>query len=117
MKTIAYISLLFIFFYSCESATHVDKEEAIEEKVQERLAEFERVITARCQKKILEEAEALADSIILERARLLTDSLTKPEKPGRPERPATMRIKDSLFQLAPLFKETEVVPASSTLKQ
>ncbi len=89
---------------------------AIEEKVQERLAEFKRVITTRCQKKVLEEAEMLADSIILERARLLTDSLEKPEKPNRPERPETMRVRDSLLRLAPLFDSTQVTTASSTLE-
>jgi len=117
MKAIVYISLLFLFMGSCESATHVDKEVAIEEKVQERLAEFKRIITTRCKKKVLEEAEKLADSIILERARLLTDSLAKPDKPSRPEKPETMRIKDSLLQLAPLFDSTQVTTASSTLEQ
>lgn len=117
MRILTYISFLFIFFCSCESATHVDKEQAIEEKVEERLAEFKRIITARCRKQILEEAEVLADSIVMERARLLTDSLAKPEKPIRPERPEKMSIKDSLLQLAPIFDGTDIRPASSTLDQ
>lgn len=117
MKIIIYISLLFFFFSACESATYVDKEGAIEEKVQERLAVFKKSITSRCKKSILKEAEALADSIILVRARLLTDSLTKPNKPSRPEKPATIRVKDSLLILAPLFSDTtKITPASSTLE-
>lgn len=118
MKAFLFILCLGLFFTTCESATHIDKEAAIEEKVQERLSNYKHIISQKCRKAILEEASAMADSIILERAKILKDSIERPEKPDRPEKPEVLEIKDSLT-LAPLFEstDTETKPASSTLKE
>ena len=95
--------LLFLsFFTACESATHVDIDAVIAEKVQERLVEFESIINRRCKDRALEEAGLLADSIIIEQARSKKDTLDRPLKPLRPDQPTLLQLKDSL-ELAPLF--------------
>ena len=104
MKRITYLYLLFFFLggSACESATHIDVDAVIAEKVQERLTEFKRVLDKRCEDRIMEAAGLLADSMILERARLQKDTLDRPLKPTRPEKPELQVLPDS-FRLAPLF--------------
>jgi len=114
MKIFSILLFLGLFFATCESATHIDKDAVIEEKVQERLDNYKRIIFKKCRNKILEEASVLADSIILERAKMLKDSLQRPPKPTRPEKPALLELKDSL-NLAPLFEPANPSTASSTL--
>lgn len=95
--------LLFLsLFTACESATHVDIDAVIAEKVQERLVEFENIINRRCKDRALEEAGLLADSIIIEQARRKKDTLDRPIKPLRPDQPELLQLKDSL-ELGPLF--------------
>jgi hypothetical protein len=98
------IPLLFFLslFTACESATHVDIDAVIAEKVQERLTEFESIVNRRCQDRALEEAGLLADSIIIEQARRKKDTLDRPLKPLRPDQPELLQLKDSL-ELVPLF--------------
>ena len=100
-----YFTILFLGLLSCASATHVDIDAVIEEKVQERLDEFREVIMKRCQDKALEEAGLLADSIIIEQARLKKDTTERPPRPLRPDQPEVMTLEDSL-ELAPLFDTT-----------
>lgn len=109
------ISIL-LFFFSCESATHVDIDAVIEEKVQERLDEFERIIMQRCRNRALEEAGDLADSIIIERARLQRDTADRPLKPLRPDQPELKSLEDSL-ELAPLFDTTLNLPPPPSVKE
>lgn len=90
------------FFTACESATHVDIDAVIAEKVQERLTEFESIVNRRCRDRALEEAGLMADSIIIEEARRKKDTLDRPMRPLRPDQPALLQLKDSL-ELAPLF--------------
>ena len=105
-STMRYLLLtLLSFCLACESATHVDIDAVIEEKVTERLDEFQRVVNLRCRNRALEEAGLLADSIIVERARRRLDTLQRPIRPMRPDRPELLRLEDSL-ELAPLFKDT-----------
>lgn len=94
--------LLISFSYACESATHVDIDAVIAEKVEERLNEFESIINRRCRERAMEEAGLLADSIIIEQARRKKDTLSRPLRPLRPDQPELLQLKDSL-ELAPLF--------------
>lgn len=103
--------LLLLALVSCESATHVDIDAVIEEKVAERLNEFERVLMQRCQDRANEEAGAIADSIIIEQARRQKDTLGRPMRPLRPDQPELKTLEDSL-ELAPLF---DTVPAPDSL--
>lgn len=100
------VVLIFSFLMvSCESATHIDIDAEIEQKVQERLDEYRRVMDERCLERALEEAGRQADSIVLTIARGQKDTLSKPFKPLRPDRPELLELKDSL-DLAPLFDST-----------
>ena len=103
---ILFLSAFFLSLLSCESATHVDIDAVIEEKVQERLDEFERVIMKRCLDRALEEAGTIADSIIIEQARMQKDTSKRPPRPLRPEQPELKSLEDSL-ELAPLFNQKE----------
>ena len=74
----------------------------IEEKVQERVSTYRTNRMNRCRKDANEEASALADSILLEQARLTRDTLPKPPKPTKPERPELKTLKDSM-KVAPIL--------------
>ena len=106
MRSIALFSLLLVCLGSlgCESANYVDADAVIAEKVEERLTEFKRIIDQRCQDRILDAAGKIADSIIMERARLYKDTLDRPLKPLRPDKPELLALPDSL-PLAPLFRK------------
>ena len=96
---ILFLSAFFLSLLSCESATHVDIDAVIEEKVQERLDEFERVIMKRCLDRALEEAGTIADSIIIEQARMQKDTSKRPPRPLRSGRlPRDVLSADGLFQ-------------------
>jgi hypothetical protein len=116
-RSITLILILAAVLSACESATHVDIEAVIEENVQERLAEFKRVIDLRCREKMLEEAGLIADSLVLLQARLKKDTLHRPPRPVRPGEPELKTLNDSL-PLKPLFEPTikpeRAKPASST---
>ena len=106
------ILILTIMVSACQSSTHVDIDAVIEEKVQERLAEFKRVIDLRCRDKMLEEAGLIADSMVLLQARLKKDTLNRPLRPVRPDEPELKTLNDSL-PLKPLFETTISKPQTS----
>jgi hypothetical protein len=85
-----------------QSRTDIDVEKVIAEKVQERVDEFRRSQWADCQQRARLEAGLLADSILLERARLLRDTSYRPPRPLKPGQPELKTLSDSL-RLAPLF--------------
>ena len=99
---VASSALLLCLFFSCESSTKIDIDQVIEEKVQERLETYRRIVEGNCAEKAMTEAGRLADSIILERARLQRDTSQRPYRPFRPEEPELKTLKDSL-PLRPLF--------------
>lgn len=119
MQTSIKLLLLgFLTLSACQSSTHVDTDAVIEEKVQERLAEFKRVIDLRCREKVLEEAGLIADSLVLRQARLKKDTFQRPIKPVRPDEPELKTLNDSL-PLKPFFEPSlsqpdKIKPASKT---
>ncbi|MCB0639024.1 MAG: hypothetical protein KDC54_20485 [Lewinella sp.] len=98
-----FLLLVATLLAGCESATAVDVDQVIEDNVEERLAAFRAVLEDRCREQAVEEAGLLADSIILERARLNRDTTGRPPRPHRPDMPELLTIDDSVFQLRPLF--------------
>jgi hypothetical protein len=112
--TINLLLVLATVLTACQSSTHVDTAAVIEEKVQERLAEFKRVIDLRCREKMLEEAGLIADSLVLMQARLKKDTLQRPVRPVRPGEPELKTLNDSL-PLKPLFEPT--IRKSKEIKQ
>lgn len=91
-----------MLFSACESSTSIDIDQVIEEKVQERLDNYRSVVDKRCRTTALNYAGGIADSIILERAKLLRDTSGRPIRPPRPGDPEWQSLKDSL-PLRPLF--------------
>lgn len=91
-----------IFLTACESSTSIDIDKVIEEKVQERLTTYRNVVDKRCLTTALNYAGGIADSVILERAKLMRDTSGRPIRPPRPGDPEWQALKDSL-PLRPLF--------------
>ncbi|MEZ4983860.1 MAG: hypothetical protein R2795_02285 [Saprospiraceae bacterium] len=94
-----------LFGIGCGETTRVDVEEEIQKQVQLRLQEYYRVANARCQDDLMKEAGDIADSIVLDIARRMKDTLQRPERPIRPERPEQLDLQDSL-PLSPFFNKT-----------
>lgn len=99
---IALLALLLLA--ACESATYVDTDKVIAEKVQEQLDEYQKVNDQRCRDRVLIEAGRIADSVIMVRARLMKDTIQRPLRPTRPEKPTVLTLEDSLA-LKPLLKK------------
>jgi len=81
----------------CDDA---EEQKAIEEMViqrelDRRIANYKAVLFKNCQERAIEEATRIADSIIIKEARLLKDTLGKPVKPARPEKPELRTLQDS----------------------
>lgn len=72
----------------------------IQQEVDRRLNNYREVRLNRCEEDLLKEAVRRVDSILLEEARLYKDTVGKPPKPLRPERP----------ELRPLLDTTPVRP-------
>lgn len=100
---IALLALL-LLLAACESATYVDTDKVIAEKVQEQLDEYRKVNDQRCRDRVLTEAGRIADSVIMVRARLMKDTIQRPLRPTRPEKPTVLTLEDSLA-LKPLLKK------------
>ncbi len=96
--------VLLLLLAACESATYVDTDKVIAEKVQEQLDEYRKVNDQRCRGRVLTEAGRIADSMIMVRARLMKDTIQRPLRPTRPEKPTVLTLEDSLA-LKPLIKK------------
>jgi len=96
--------LALLLLAACESATYVDTDKVIAEKVQEQLDEYRKVNDQRCRDRVLTEAGRIADSMIMVRARLMKDTIQRPLRPTRPEKPTVLTLEDSLA-LKPLIKK------------
>ena len=91
-----------VILSACESSTSIDIDQVIEDKVQERLATYRNIVNKKCLTTALSTAGGIADSIILERAKMMRDTSGRPLRPPRPGDPEWQALKDSL-PLRPLF--------------
>lgn len=98
MRTLIGAIILVIIFAACESEGEKQQFEQmlIEKDVEERLVQYKRILEENCEAKVLEEATRIADSIIIEQARMLKDTLLKPIKPERPGVPEIKTLEDTL---------------------
>lgn len=98
MRTLIFAITLLVAFASCESEEEKQQFEQmlIEQDVEKRIVEYKRILDENCEAKVLEEATRIADSIIIEQARMLKDTLLKPFKPDRPEAPELKTLEDTL---------------------
>jgi len=104
MRAVALL-LLLAFALGCGEDDRNQKavQKMIEEKVEERLRTYRETRMNRCRREAAQEASTIADSILLEQARLTRDTLSKPPKPTKPERPELKTLKDSL-KVAPILR-------------
>ncbi len=87
-----------------ETETEI-RQSVIEEQVKERLALHRATKLRVCQEKVLAEASRLADSILIHQARLKRDTLSKPPKPFKPEKPEIKTLIDSV-PVKPFFRDS-----------
>ena len=108
------VLLLTSFLSTCSSPSEIDVDAVIHEKVTERLASFKQVLEQNCRDKVYEEAGLIADSIILEYAKMKKDTNYRPLRPLRPEQPEFQVLEDTLL-LEPLFDT--IVPSVDTIRE
>jgi hypothetical protein len=101
-------AVLLLFVFSCSDGpdeNQVAVESFVEQQVEQQLATYKRILLKQCRDNILTEAGRLADSILITEARLRRDSMGKPPRPVKPDKPELKTLKDSLG-LDPLFRDT-----------
>jgi hypothetical protein len=91
----------------------VTKQDLIQEKVDERIGNYVRLMRQKCEERVLERATTIVDSILIEQAKMRKDSLGKLPKPDRPTAP---NIKSSLDStpVAPLFSLEDSLKTDTT---
>lgn len=79
------------------------KSEIIREKVKTSVLNFKMAQLKDCEDRILEKAGNIVDSLLIERARLQKDTISKPPRPNKPDKPNQISPKDST-PVGPLFQ-------------
>jgi|GEM_PF-3034452 len=108
MKTAAWLiglGLIVLVATSFQVTKNPSRMDLILERLDTKVTEFIAVNKQKCIEKALEEASMQVDSILLARAKSSRDTLNKPTRPTKPDRPEVLTPKDSL-ELAPIFKDT-----------
>lgn len=80
-------------------------EALIQETIEERLANYERIRRERCREEILDEANRITDSLLIEEARSQKDTLDRPPRPARPQKPEIRQLEDTT-PVKPLLPDT-----------
>lgn len=99
MKRAFWIGIISISaFFACtsEAEEKAEEEQRLNAESSRRVAEYIVILQKNCQDKVLTEAIRIADSLIVLEARMSTDTLLKPLKPLRPEKPTTQILKDTV---------------------
>ena len=99
---------LLLLLFACNNGPDENQlavESFVEQQVEQQLATYKKIFMQQCRDKVLTEAGRLADSILINEARLKRDSMGKPPKPLKPEKPEIKQLKDSI-SLDPLFRDT-----------
>ena len=100
-----YILLIPLFLVSCKDDRNERAVEAlIQEKLEERLTDYEEILMRKCREEILAQAGKIVDSILISEARLAKDTLDRPAKPERPEKPDIKTVLDST-PIAPIIEK------------
>lgn len=72
------------------------------QKLQNRIENFQKVSFEKCWEIVYEDAAAIVDSLMIQRARSKRDTIGKPPKPNRPDKPAIVAPSDST-RIGPLI--------------
>lgn len=86
-----------ITFVACtsEAAEKAKEAQRLNAEAERRVEDYTAILQKNCQQKVLVEATRIADSLLVQEARMSTDTLLKPLKPLRPEKPETQILKDT----------------------
>lgn len=88
MRYFVFIIVFFsVFHFGCksEAAQRAQAEARMNAEVEKRIVEYTAVLKENCRKRTLEQAIIVADSLIIQAARLSGDTLFKPLRPDKPE--------------------------------
>lgn len=98
------IGLLLLFSSFQNEVSEKDRrKQLIDAEIKKRLNDYRITEIANCQKRALNEASAIVDSILIANAiNVRADNTVKPPKPDKPEKPEILQAKDSL-PVEPLF--------------
>jgi hypothetical protein len=100
--------ILSFLLFSCSGAdVNEMRQQVIFEKVEERVNKYKEEKQNSCQRKVLQKAGAIADSILLVEARLNRDTSRKPVIPEKPEIPEIIPIKDSI-PVQPFYRDSSL---------
>lgn len=100
--------ILLCFFGACaQEKDNAVREQMILQTVEERVDRYKEEKRNSCRQKVLKEAGAIVDSILLAEARLKRDTSGKPVIPDKPEKPEIVPIKDSL-PVRPFFRDSSL---------
>lgn len=94
-----FLGILIVWlFAACESEEEQRalNEMLIQQELDRRITSYKQIFFENCERRAIEEATRIADSIMIEQARLFKDTLTKPLKPERPEKPELRTLEDSI---------------------
>ena len=100
------VALVLIWFFRAQR-NNEDAEAVqamIEETLQERLKNYREIRAKICRNKVQEAATVIADSILIEEARMKKDTLLKPPKPEKPQKPEIKTVIDSV-PVAPFLRK------------
>lgn len=107
MRSSALFSIMIVFLLS--SCTNEKlRQESIQLKIDERIAEFKRKNLASCEQQAMEKAAKKADSILLMNAdlwQIRTDLIERPPIPSKPSSPQ-VKIRVDSSKAVPLFPVT-----------
>lgn len=84
----------------------------VEQTVEERLDNYKRIRMQRCHENIRKEATRIVDSLLIVEARREKDTLKRPPKPARPEKPELKTLEDTTA-VKPLLPEDSTETDSS----
>lgn len=93
-----FILLIFVLsLLSCgeDNRNKIAVDRVIAEEVEKRIQDFRTTRMNRCKEKAIDEANEIADSLLIIQARLSRDTIGKPPKPDKPEKPEIKLLEDS----------------------
>ena len=85
----------------------ITKEQLRQERLQNRLTEFQKSVEKNCREDVMFRASEMVDSILIARAKASRDTIAKPPRPERPVRPEFRSPTDST-PIAPLLKNDSI---------
>jgi hypothetical protein len=89
--------------FACRQNQEADRSVLIDEAVEVRLVSFQLTKEDNCREHVRDIATKIVDSLLIERARVLKDSMTRPLKPEKPVKPDIATPLDST-PIQPLFQ-------------